>query len=189
MNKTVIVLFLFIVFISSCCTTKDNVLEKKYPDNTAILPFVKEYKELAKKHKIEFKKRVKIRFKDIDRGLYIGFCRYDERRREVYIDIEFWDRSSEELRRALVFHELTHCYCGRTHDWGKNKNYPNLLLERISNNMRKVDIVPLVPIFPEGYYEDMCPFSLMDPTLVDNYCLNKYKTVYYEEMFDRCEPY
>lgn len=48
-------------------------------------------------------------------GNVVGYCIISKRLPAVYIDIDAWNRFSDLLREALVFHELGHCLLRRPH--------------------------------------------------------------------------
>jgi hypothetical protein len=132
--------------------------------------------DLAKKENIKFKKRVNIGFKKIKDDYAIGICYYGRNFREIGIDADTWKSSSNTERTVLVWHELTHCYCNRDHDFGKNMMYAAPRTKEIEDKSK-------------GYYPDKCPLSIMHPVLLDDLCFIMHYDSYIHEQFDRCKPY
>ncbi|MEP7320913.1 MAG: hypothetical protein ABI761_03300 [Saprospiraceae bacterium] len=42
--------------------------------------------------------------------------------KKVTVDLPFWDRASDQSREFVIFHELGHCYLGRSHDESKDSD-------------------------------------------------------------------
>lgn len=191
---------LFLIFISlillcsfSKPPSKDPVYKPKErpefkgeTDDPEIQDFISEYKSLAKNKGIIYKNIVSIGFSSINRGPVIGTCTYGADWREITIDIGFWEKASFLERKALFFHESSHCYCTRRHDFDKDKGYEENTLIFIIKT-----IVSQSPFSHklEGYFEDTCPLSIMYPSLVDEKCFKDHYDHYIEEMFERCEPF
>jgi len=150
-------------------------------------PLVDEYIDLAKKRRLAFKKHITAGFKVIDAGRVIGLCTFSEKFREVDIDIPFWNKSEGPQRRILVFHELTHCLCGRGHDYGKDKDYPSDFLGKMLEDF--LFRVPFRSSVKPGFFADGCGMSIMTPEIASEDCIEEHEAEYLEEMFDRCEPY
>ncbi len=54
---------------------------------------------------------------DIKTDHVLGQCSYNSQDpNRVTIDKPFWDKASDLAREFVVFHELGHCYLGRSHD-------------------------------------------------------------------------
>lgn len=150
-------------------------------------PYVDDYFNLSKRYNLEFKGSVSMGFKKIDREPVIGTCYISSGFREIEIDKPYWDRASFIQRKALVFHELTHCYCKRMHDFGDGTEYEDETLKKLFEIL-----MSKVPFRPEprlGYYDDNCPMSIMAPEIPYIGCLKKYEKEYFQEMFNRCKPY
>lgn len=155
-------------------------------------PFVDVYRAEALLHGIIFKKDVTIGFKKINDGSVVGLCHlgsFLREFREIDLDTDFWAPASQLTRENLINHEMTHCFCGRGHDWAEGKNYPettnlNKILEKILNTLnyeeRKAD---------KGFFSDGCPMSIMFTSVLTDNCSMQHADHYKEEMFDRCQPY
>lgn len=145
-----------------------------------------EYFRISAYFNLTFPKKVSLGFSDIDRGNVIGTCTFGNKFREIDLDNSFWKRASWNSKIALVYHEMTHCYCTREHDFGDGTAYPDeslkFILDRILNK------IP-TPLKPEGYLEDGCPKSIMHPIIVDNSCFEAHYNYYIREMFNRCNPW
>jgi hypothetical protein len=139
---------------------------------------------IAKDEGIVFHNKVTVGFEDINDGLVIGRTYWEPTFREIDIDKKFWDKSSGTSRMALVFHELGHAYCGRSHNY-KEIGYsdrPSQLTK--DEHKMKTDNKPL-----PGYYFDFCPKSIMFPEILSDDCVRAHYTEYEHEMFEECEPY
>jgi hypothetical protein len=173
-------------FLTSCGSVNLGKLRPEYEGvDPRVQPLVDEYKALAKMNGIRFYNKVSIGFKKINRGNTVGVCNYGSFFREIDVDIDFWLNSTNMSRLALVFHELSHCYCTRKHDYGKDKNYPETALERLERAL----IWKVQGGEKPGYWDDGCPKSLMYPVIPDDECLMKHYQEYVLEMFDRCKPW
>lgn len=115
----------------------------------------------------------------------VGLCTYGPDWHEIDIDSDFWNRHDSSERLALIFHELTHCYCNRDHDWGSGIMYLDTEKERIAEAEEWQITGGLKP----GRFDDGCPYSLMYPIVVDSDCLLGHYSEYISEMFNRCRPY
>jgi hypothetical protein len=88
-------------------------------------------------------------------------------------------------RYILLFHELTHCYCGRGHDFKKGKKYTEKRLAKVL----EAAIFQITGQPQPGYYEDGCPVSVMYPSVLDDECSKRHYQEYVAEMFKRCKPW
>jgi hypothetical protein len=140
-------------------------------------PYIKEFKELAKMQGIEFKHEVTVGFKKLP-GDTIGLTSYGpfDSFREIDLDPDWFNSSTELSRLSLVLHESDHAFCDRGHDWGNGVKYPEYS-----------DWKGREPI--EGHYPDHCALSLMYPVIVDDFCMLMHFTEYSQELFNRCDPY
>ena len=65
---------------------------------------------------------------EIDEENVAGLCSYSSNRlghiveNNVTIDLEFWNRFSDNVKEMIVFHELGHCVLGRGHKEGQLTN-------------------------------------------------------------------
>jgi hypothetical protein len=149
-----------------------------------IVPIVRKYKDDAAKLNIHFTNPVTVGFTEIS-GDTIGICWFsrDEKGkefREIDIDRRYWLASSEGSREALLFHELTHCYCTRTHDWSGG-GYPEAFM---------IDILKFMHMYTKkGFFKDNCPVSLMYPFLPTDKCIDKHEDHYMKEIFERCKAW
>jgi hypothetical protein len=147
-------------------------------------PFVNEYKSLAKNHDINFTNEVTVGFADITYKDVVGLCNYGENFREIDIDRRYWDSASDRTRKTLIFHELTHCYCLRKHDYGENQPYPEIN----RNNYAQKGLPPLYYVSP-GFFVDGCAITIMHPYVLSDSCAVEHNSHYEDEMFERCQPY
>jgi hypothetical protein len=168
---------------------------KSAPDHIGIAPDLIKYQvsygTLALLHGINFRRAITIGFSKIKlkkgKKHVIGLCTYGKNFREIDIDLEFWATASEKSRRSLIYHEMTHCYCTRDHDWGSGIRYPDDQ-STISMLIDKIEI-HLIHKPVEGFYKDGCPLSIMHPVIVDDDCADNHWADYEQEMLNRCIPY
>jgi hypothetical protein len=171
----IILAFTVVVFITQ---TRSGLPPRFHPIHKGIAPqaqqLVNEYRILAAEHHINFAHNVTIGFVDIKVDNIIGVCYSRPDFREIDIDSSFWDKRASQLRqKALLFHELTHCFCGREHDYGDGKPY-------IGSEEKPTKA---------GYMQDGCPLSIMHPIVIDDYCMQLHYSYYIDEMFARCAPW
>lgn len=145
---------------------------------------VNEYKELARIAGIEFDSTIGVGFIRIEEPRVIGLCHYGLGYRQIQIDAPFWESTDQNTRLALLFHELTHCYCTRSHDHSTGK-YPETPKERDEEWEYMTHHQGQRP----GYFGDGCPNSLMAPIVVEDTCVQLHYAHYIVEMFENCSPY
>lgn len=173
------------LILPSCSQNK----VKLAPEYTGVDPeaktMVDEYLWLSAQYNITFYNKVTVGFKTIGRGNVVGLCTYGGLFREIDLDTTYWNNSTYGEKVAMFFHELTHCYCGRGHTYGKGEKYPETESGRILRALLwKVEGGPR-----PGYYEDGCPTSIMHPVVVDDDCIRTHYPEYMEEMFKDCKPW
>lgn len=188
MRKTIfkIIGFLSLLAIGVSCSQIELKTHPEYkgvdPRTQAILD---EYMWLSAQNDLTFYNKVTIGFKVIKAGNVIGLCTYGPTWREIDLDINYWNNSTKLSHLALLFHELSHCYCGRAHDYGEHLDYPESEAARRARAVKwQFEGGPR-----PGYWVDGCPVSLMYPVVVDNECMKTHYDEYIREMFDRCRPF
>ena len=147
-------------------------------------PLAKEYRDLAEIAKIKFTHTIGADFKRMEEPNVIGVCYSSPGYRQIEIDTLFWSQADSYQRMALMYHELTHCYCGRNHDY-KGRDYPDNATIYISEASLAEDKKKPIPL----YYDDGCPRSIMHPYIVPTHCMKVHYSEYITEMFERCVPY
>ena len=177
-------------FIVSCCAINLRKV-RVVPNYSGVDPkaqtSVDEWLYMAKTRGLEFNHVVSIGFREINDGDVVGECHYSPYFREIDIDTSFWTNSTDTEKKVLLYHELTHCYCDRGHDYAEGKEYgPQNGLDR----RKDLEIMTIKFDVLEGRYpEDYCPLSLMYPRIVDTACVMAHYNDYMSEMFDRCQEY
>lgn len=185
MRALPILLTIVTLLVSSCTQIPIKVAPEHSGVDPKIQPLVDEFMWLSTQKNITFNRKVTIGFKKINRGDVIGLCTYGGLFREIDIDLTYWNNATKASRMALLYHELTHCYCSRNHDYGKDKVYPETEAARIARALLwKVEGGDR-----PGYYDDGCPTSIMHPTLLDDDCIHAHYDTYTQEMFDRCRSW
>lgn len=184
--KSLILACLLIVCIFSCCSQRRVKLTPEY---TGVDPraqhIIDEFMWLSAQNDIGFNRKVTVGFKTINNGDVVGLCTYGGLFREIDIDLSYWNHSTYTTKMTALFHELTHCYCRRGHDYGANLNYPESESARLFRALRwKVEGGER-----PGYWDDGCPVSIMYPVVLDDDCMHRHYNHYTKEMFDRCRPW
>lgn len=184
--RLLVPIIIALLLVNSCA---HPIHIKNGPEYTGVDPrvkkFVIQYKRLAHKHKISFTKDVTIGFKKINEEYVIGTCTYSQKFREIDLDTDYWNSASDANKASLIFHELSHCYCNRDHDFDTGTKYPedeeNIALDRVKSFISG-DPRP-------GFYDGLCPKSIMYPIIIKDLCMYVYHDEYVNEMFQRCVPY
>jgi hypothetical protein len=189
MKRILLSLFLLFIACSSNPKSHSRFKIKEKPDYVGVDERVQYlldgYKSLSAENNIHFTHEVTIGFKKINEGDVVGLCTYGKHFREIDLDLEFWERADKVARFALVFHELTHCYCTRSHDFADGREYPKYMIEEIMT----VVLSRVRAGQRAGFYEDECPTSLMYPYIVQDYCVRNHYPDYIKEIFERCDPF
>lgn len=150
-----------------------------------ILAFKKMYAIDAAINGIKFKTPVTIGFNSIKhkkgKPTVIGLCTYGNNFREIDVDIKYWKESSWKSKRTLIYHEMTHCFCGRLHTF-RDGTYPE------AEEIEKMGKAPFSMLTP-GYLQDGCPASIMYPYILSDECVDRHWEMYDSEMFEGCNPY
>jgi hypothetical protein len=189
MSKTFFKIANILLLLSLITSCTEPEPAKTKPDYTGVDPraqaLVDEFMWLSKQNHIQFTHTVTLGFKDIDHGMAVGICTYAPYFREIDLDVNYWNNTSNTTHAAMVFHELTHCYCARGHDYGENLQYPPTESERTTQALKW----RLEGGQRPGYLDDGCPTTFMYPIVLDDECTLKHYSSYVQEMFDRCEPF
>ena len=110
-------LFILFFFLFIACE-KAPIEPIIYPDVTVELcPYFQHFEEEAAKRNIAINLKlagIKGKLVNISRG-YVGLCS-THAEKEIRIDKDFWERSSDLSRELIVFHELGHCFLDRRHN-------------------------------------------------------------------------
>lgn len=182
LNRVFTITLLAVVFLS-CATITTHFPKMNDKVDEEAVSLVNEYKQLAEIMHIKLNSKIGVHFAKIEEPLVIGLCYRAPFFRQIELDTAFWHQADSNQRLALIFHELTHCYCGRNHDY-KGGSYPESDREKA-----KEQEVWIKNKSRPGYWDDSCPISLMSPVIVDSVCVQLHYNEYIQEMFDRCKPY
>ena len=184
-----LLVFMFIAGSMTKLATEPPLKSKSHPEyegvDPALQPLVDEYKSLAEKQNIKFTHEVSVGFTDINHKEIVGLCHYGEDFREIDIDQEYFNKITDLQKRELVFHELTHCYCLRKHDFDQDKPYPEANDSKFDRVQKYHGVFWISP----GFFIDGCPTSIMYPYVLDRACYGRHQEHYEKEMFERCTPY
>lgn len=191
MKLSRLTLNLLLLAMTIACTVNVRMMERFTPKysgvDPAFVPLVNEYMDLARDCGIKFKHKVTVGFMDIKDSDVIGVCHYNTFWREIDIDKDYWDRASKTSRMILVFHELSHAYCNREHDYGLGKKYDS---SNMDVSIRSEFILPTrFRHNMEGFYPDGCPLTIMYPKILNDSCVLDHYAEYMVEMFNRCEEW
>lgn len=192
--RVFLLIFLCLLTIGSTVPNITNWKDgKSGPDHIGIDQEFQGFKDMyvseAMARGIKFTRPISIGFSKIGNDKTkdhpIGLCSYGYRWREIDIDVDYWNKSTWITKRSLLYHEMTHCFCEREHDW-KDGVYPEVdsalgaLRERYTEPFWKL---------PPGFMDDGCPASIMYPRVLSDECAQKHWPYYDNEMFEYCRPY
>lgn len=182
-NVLTLVIIFFCMIPASCATVNVNSKDVKtipryHEVNGLIVPYVEQWMDLAKDHKLSFEHTVNMGFTNI-KAPCVGLTRYEYDFREIDLDSTYWNLSTETQKTVLIWHELVHAYCDRSHTYNKNKEYGDSVPEAMKKQQ----------IGGPGFYTDKCPKSIMFPSIIPEYCFKKYYFEYIDEMLENCDPY
>lgn len=191
MNIKYVIFILFLVSLivgNGSCSSRGKFDRRVLPKHDGVAEaaqkYVDEWIELSKQNNIAFRNKATLGFTKITEEKVIGICYYGLTFREIEIDRDYFVASQEIVKKALIFHELTHCYCTRGHTHSKGIVYPDNILSVIINSAQK--IAPWCIKKQEGYFDDYCAKSIMHPTIQSQLCLERHWDHYIKEMFDDC---
>ena len=176
MNFKRLFLDLFLILAVTGCSSLmfgQRIIPRYKGVDPKLQPYVNDYLNLAKAHGIVFDKSVTIGFTDIKSGSIIGVTNYGLGFREIDIDRVFWQNASTLSKIALIWHETSHAYCDREHDY-RGKKYKET--DNYSTNS-------------QGFYQDNCPKSILFPIISDDECIFIHFSDYENEIFENCKPY
>lgn len=178
-----------LVAIILFCACVPPIPIKNHPDYTGVDPRVKplvdEFLWLSGQNNIKFTDTVTIGFKKIEIENIVGLTTYTAFFREIDIDINYWNHSTNASKLALLFHELIHAYCGRGHDYGENLVYPSPTEIQVEDLKWSIKAG-----HRDGYRDDDgCPLSIMYPIVLPDSCTLTHYQEYTKEMFYRCNPF
>lgn len=148
---------------------------------------IREYFELSRRNNVEFSNKVGFRFENIDRKNVLAMCSYGLLSRRISLDIHYWEEATWNAKISTVYHEMTHCYCGRAHDFDEGKDYPDTTFLSVLKQYFGKYIAS--PLKPEGFLDDNCPKSIMYPYSFSDQCFQTHYAYYVKEMFNRCDPW
>jgi hypothetical protein len=175
-----------LVLLNSCSNGQFVKFRPEYPGvDPKVQNIVDEYMYLSKQDHLEFYNTVTIGFKKLNSNDVIGVCTYGLGFREIDLDTTYWNESTNTSHMALLFHELTHCYCGRDHDYSDGIKYPKTEAARLVQALQWKIRGGERP----GYWDDGCPISVMHPVILDDICMLSHYSEYTKEMFNRCQPW
>lgn len=185
---------LFLITVIGSCTAppvKEPIKEKPQftskIEDPEVQAIVDEFFRLSARNNLEFNQKVTIGFSKIKKDSVIGTCTYADGWREIDLDADFWARATWKEKVALVYHELSHCYCERDHDYDNGIMYPDNSLKAILQDYFAEKL--FTPMKPKGFFDDECPVSIMHPVIVNDQCFETHYQHYTQEMFARCKPW
>lgn len=94
--------------------------------NVELKPYYHSYLNMLHTHcNINPAPRFTLDFKSCGEDKCIGYCLPGKLEQKVFVDREFWNRSTKFVREQLIFHELSHCILHAQHSKDKsNFMYP-----------------------------------------------------------------
>lgn len=176
------VLYYWALFSIVSCTmvlTDARIVPRYHGVDPQLSGYVNEWLLLAEIEGITFKRSVSVGFTDIDRKfdhnlVAVAQCNYSVFFREIDVEPKYWEMMSNISRFVTMAHELTHCYCGRSHTFGAGIEYRR----DGKGHYQK-----------EGFFEDGCPISILYPEVLPDSCTINHLPYYLDEMFRGCRPY
>lgn len=176
-----------ILYVFASCSSPN--VSKPYPEHRGVDPeleaYVNQFKNLSDQAGVVFNRQVTVGFKKINKDRTVGMCTFGFGWREIDIDRDYWHNlKSNSVRMALIYHELTHCYCTRLHDYAANRLYPTAKEDRVQERLEWIQNGKV-----DGRFDDGCPTSIMYPIVIEKECFLSHYNHYVIEMFDRCIPY
>ncbi len=191
MKLSRLALNLLLLSLTVACTINIHTSERLIPRYSGVGPefsiLVNEYLDLGKNRGLKFKHTVTIGFTNIKNSDVIGICHYGRYFREIDIDRDYWNRASKMSQMILLYHEMSHAYCDRNHDYGDGKLYTDT-----DDDFALHKDFGMTGHFnrnSDGYYGDHCPKSIMFPKILTDDCSKAHYSDYIKEMFNRCEAW
>lgn len=170
-----IILFIFLIFS----------IYKIYSKNKEIILYEKKFSSIDPEFFYFYNKFFLLTGAKQDPSLTMGFHSLSENyngvclttldnKKEIIIDPNYWQISSDLMKEMLLAHELGHCLCDRDHtSYEDLKWYDGLLYRLISEKIN-------------GFLYDGCPDSLMHYSDFSEFCYVKHFMYYWTEMYDYC---
>ena len=166
----------FVLSSSSCSTIRTN--PKIHSD---FRPYINDFiQDSGGTVKWKHFKDYNIQYVPSMEGNIIGTC--NRKAKEILVNERYWNNSfTRELeRKALFYHELSHCILERNHT--QPHLFPHDWATKFENLMLKLGQWKKIPPLEDG-----CAGSLMHPTTDDYNCLIKHWDYYVYELFQNDE--
>lgn len=115
------ILFIMITCCCCCFTCNKPTIELNFFQGVdeELWSFFLMFEQEAAKRGIEIDlstKEIKGRIAKIHFKKVVGLCSHKiAGKKEIIIDLDYWNKCSESNKEMIVFHELGHCYLGRPH--------------------------------------------------------------------------
>lgn len=169
MNKEMAILFMLMItlFLTACASIA--VLPERFVYDKMYKKYVQEFSTITGIPEEELKK-IKYKIAPTLPNNAVAICSFDVRtkdNRQITISFEDTIWQSDIERKATIFHELAHCYCGRPHIKLKGSYWKMIGLDGSKN-------------------DGNCPISLMYPSTIDKGCLEENWEEYVSELISFC---
>jgi Putative phage metallopeptidase len=114
------------------------------------------------------------------KGGVIAQCISTLHRAPFTIEVEprYWRKASDATRMAILYHELGHCACNRTHTFEKYEEWLDTTL-RLKFDLR---------LFKRHTLDDGCPDAIMNWEVPQGDCFEEHREEYVKDLFARCTP-
>lgn len=152
------------------CSTNGIWPEKKIYEH-ALRPYVQEFSERSgiSMANLETIKYSIVFYLSGNSAAQCTIPRVQGMQRSIQVRFDIFFFTNELQRRALMFHEILHCYCGRGHTTLHGSYW------KMFGWAHK-----------ESKNKGNCPTSIMYPTLISTECLEQNWEEYMEEAFSFC---
>jgi hypothetical protein len=168
-KRFLIVLFCLSTAFFVSCATNGWIHKKIY--KYSLRPYVKEFSErsgipMSNLETIDYSI---VLFLPANTAAQCVIPKIKSARKAIQVRWDIFLFSSELQKKAIIFHEILHCYCGRKHTILKG-SYWEMFGWTYKKTNNKGD----------------CPLSIMYPSLLSSECLNQNWEEYMEEAFSFC---
>lgn len=174
------------IFIKNCLILallfSLNACASFYQPKTEVDPdfkeFITEFKHISSVNEATRYEDMSIVFSKENKGEVIGTCYENIFYKKVEISEDFWMHSNHIDKQALIYHELGHCVCNLKHsDVSNSENWLERIFYKVKNWI----------LGYEENFEDGCPTSWMNSSLVPSECSYRHFEEYVQDMKNRCQ--
>lgn len=133
-------LFIYLLIVGCTEEYKENLINETLHVDATIAPYFERFIEEGEKRGFNIDleaKKIEGFLIDIEENEVVGQCSYNSLgTRKINIDINYWNRATDLEKEFVVFHELGHCYLGRSHDDTQNNRSCNSIMHSGTSGCR-----------------------------------------------------